>query len=172
MQVLTFSSKHKKWLLKTMHPKSYLGLSMQNRLTVSRSSLSRVFAHIVTYPLTQERSASALIVTDSDGWKFNGLSPFSMHILKDKDEICFGKQSLYFTLQLSAEKRTYSKNGSQNAINCIRCKTLIEPGTSIISCPACSRIYHESSDLGCWSYDTKCLVCGEETSPTLNWLPN
>jgi len=83
-------------------------------------------------------------------------------VLRDRDEVVFGKSRSYFSTEKLACVEAFP--GAAEKVFCVRCKQPIESGSPAVQCPGCQRWYHESIDLPCWTYGEVCGLCPHPTA--------
>ncbi|MHA2327178.1 MAG: hypothetical protein ACXACR_01545 [Candidatus Hodarchaeales archaeon] len=170
MNLYAYDHKKNDWQLLLVNDNCVVGLNNIGSLTVG-SSVKKIFAYLVSCKGMNDRQIlSMLTIKNADTlFKLNGFSPFSISVIRDKDEISYNGQRLYFIEEQIAEIEL--KQGD-SVIFCARCKDIIEPKTEVVRCPGCGLLYHESQKEGknCWSYDSRC-ICGHTTQFELSWKP-
>jgi len=102
-------------------------------------------------------------------WLLNGLVPFTLHVLQNKDELRLRNDWLYFT----TDDIPHIMKFNGDVKKCPRCKDKLLKNDPVVQCPnpKCRLVFHESDDRQCWSYNTTC-ICGHSTRLELSWQPN
>jgi hypothetical protein len=158
------------WQLLPLEENCAVGLNDSGSLTVG-SSAKKVFAYLVSSKGTTDRQMLSMLTTKNTDtmFKLNGIPPFSLSVIRDKDEISYNGQRLYFTEEQVAK---IELKQDDSVIFCPRCKDVIKQKTEVVRCPGCGLLYHESEeeDKKCWSYDTRC-ICSHTTKFELIWKP-
>jgi len=161
---------HKKndWQLLPLEENCAVGLNNSGSLTVG-SSAKKIFAYLISGKRMKDRQMLSMLTTKKADtlFKLNGISPFSLSVIRDRDEISYNGQRLYFTEEQVAK---IELKQDDSVIFCPRCKDIIKPKTEVVRCPGCGLLYHESQKSNCWSYDTQC-ICGHATKFELSWKP-
>jgi len=175
MNVYQFDREKSDWqLLSLSGSTEKLGLDNQGRFTVG-PSVDKILAQLLPFNDSYGRQRWAMIPagTKIDTLHLNGMIPFALHILQDRDELSTGGQRLYFTTGQPAEIEVFEPLPDQPSLSCPRCKDSIEAGNEVVKCPGCGLWYHESAklELNCWSYDAQC-VCGYPTKNDGAWKPS
>ncbi|KYK22071.1 hypothetical protein AYK24_02780 [Thermoplasmatales archaeon SG8-52-4] len=170
MNLYAYEHKKNDWQLLLLQNNCVVGLNKTGSLTVG-SSVRKIFAYLVSpRGMNDSQILSMLTINNTDTiFKLNGISPFSLSVIRDKDEISYNGQRLYFTEEQVAK---IELKQNDTVIFCPRCKDLIKKMTEVVRCPACGLLYHESQKeaKNCWSYDSRC-ICGHPTKFELSWKP-
>jgi hypothetical protein len=104
--------------------------------------------------------------------------PLGVRILRDRDEIRVGRMqpaTLFFSTERMASVEPFP--GADRAIHCPRCKTELAVGVPAVRCPnpQCGLWHHQApgSNLPCWTYDTRCASCDQQTAldAGYRWTP-
>lgn len=103
----------------------------------------------------------------------NGESvPTGIRALRDRDAVQLDDRGpVYFSSERLARVTPCPK--TERAIHCVRCKTLIEVGSSAVECPRCSAWHHQTSKLPCFRYAETCSLCRQPTDidAGYSWRP-
>lgn len=170
MNFYTYDHKKNDWQFLSLEENCVVGLNNLGSLTVG-SSAKKVFAYLVLSKGMNDKQTLSMLTTKNMNamFKLNGVSPFSLSVIRDKDEISYDGQRLYFTEEQVAKIEVKQDD---SVIFCPRCKDVIKPNTEVVRCPGCGLLYHESQkeDKNCWSYDSRC-ICGHTTKFELSWKP-
>lgn len=170
MNLYAYDYEKNDWQLLSLEKNCVVGLNNSGLLTVS-SSAKKILAHLISCKgFNDKQMLSMLTAKNTDATiKLNGITPFSVSVIRDKDEISYNGQRLYFTEEQVAK---IELKQDESVIFCPRCKDVIEPNTEVVRCPGCGLLYHESEKEGknCWSYDSRC-ICGHSTKFELSWKP-
>ncbi|MFQ6113212.1 MAG: hypothetical protein ACE5NG_03880 [bacterium] len=169
MNIYKYNQKQNDWQLIPVSKSREIGLDKQGEFTVG-STVQKPVASLMAYKDSHGKHRCAIIPYPDSDWKLNGLCPFSLHVLQDRDELSYNGQKLYFTYEQPAKVKTYKAKKEKPPIFCPRCKdTVAGPA---VRCPgSCGLWYHQSQERECWTYDSKCIVCGHPTSEGLCWKP-
>lgn len=120
---------------------------------------------VMLYPLAHSRCAllarTCLFV--------NGRPALPFHMLSDRDEIRFGQETAYFSLDSVSEVVAFPAAGNQG-LTCGRCHVPIPEGTPAVRCPRCGAWHHERDELPCWTYTETCSACQQPTRG-FSWAP-
>jgi hypothetical protein len=95
-----------------------------------------------------------------------------LRILQHRDEIQVDGQRIYYSAQRLPRVSRYQA-GPGAPVKCGVCRMPLRDGDAIVSCPGCSRSYHQSDGKPCWTYREQCVFCGHPTSLTgeAAWRP-
>jgi hypothetical protein len=113
-----------------------------------------------------------VILTDSPALRLNGAPvPIGIAVLRDRDEIRLPGQTLWFSTEQTASIEPLPPGATRGA--CPRCKRAIDPGSSAVRCPSCGLWHHESSEFACWTYNSTCAGCAQDTAldAGFRWSP-
>ncbi len=122
---------------------------------------------------TSPRQAWTLLAPAGGDLTVNG-EPVQVGIraLRDRDVIQVDDRGpVYFSTESLALVTPCPK--TERAIQCVRCKTLIEVGSSAVECPRCSAWHHQTSELPCFRYTDNCTLCQQPTDidAGYSWRP-
>jgi hypothetical protein len=99
----------------------------------------------------------------SVGVRVNGqLLALGIRALEDKDEILAGGHRMFFSAEEFA--RVVPFPGLAQPAFCPRCKQKIEPADLAVRCPTCHAWSHQSEKFPCWTYDTACAFCQQQST--------
>ncbi len=95
-----------------------------------------------------------------------------LSMLSDRDEIRFSDgRRFYFSTERLATIEPFP--AVESPVYCVRCKTAIDRGVDALRCVGCDLWYHQTAELGCFTYSKTCPVC--ETATALDagyrWTP-
>jgi hypothetical protein len=171
LNLYEYKNKKNDWQLQSLEENGVVGLNNSDLLTVGPSA-KKVFAYLISSRsiINDKQMLSMLTIKNTDTlFKLNGITPFSLSVIRDRDEISYNGQRLYF-IEEQVAKIELKKDDS--VVFCPRCKDVIKPNTEVVRCPGCGLLYHESEKEGknCWSYDAHC-ICGHNTKFELSWKP-
>lgn len=114
-----------------------------------------------------------LVWGDADAVRINGLPlPTGIHVLADRDELRIrGRGPLYFSKETFPVIETFE--GKPPRVECGRCSKPVEVGSSVVYCPVCRVVYHETADFNCWTCVPACRHCGHPTAigAGFQWTP-
>ncbi|MBN2410578.1 hypothetical protein JXQ31_02725 [candidate division KSB1 bacterium] len=146
----------------------WFGLDSNQQLILGSSVVTKL-ARLMSIQEPGGKIVPFIISKPDAGWVINGLVPFTLHVLQNKDELRYRDQWLYFTSEDVPSLMNY--NGGER--KCPRCKDRLHKDDLVVQCPnpKCRLIYHESDDRKCWSYDSTC-TCGHSTKMELSWKPD
>ena len=95
-----------------------------------------------------------------------------LRILEHRDEIVVGGSRLLYSEESVPEITTAQAGPGARPLRCSLCRGTIENGMTIVRCPRCLRLFHQS-DAGpdaperhCWTYSERCRHCGHPTAMT------
>ncbi len=94
-----------------------------------------------------------------------------IRMLDDRDSIRLGASpQIYFSTERLAAVAAQPRG--ERATFCARCKTAIGVGSPAVECPQCGARHHQSDELPCWTYATKCSRCEQLSEDTgYRWTP-
>ena len=146
----------------------WFGLDSNQQLTVGESVVTKL-ARLIRIPEPGGKVVNVVISKLGSGWLINGLEPFTLQLLQNKDELRYRDQWLYFTTEDIPKPFRY--NGSDK--KCPRCKGQLKKNDLVVQCPnsKCRLVYHETENSQCWSYHSTC-TCGHSTKTELSWQPD
>ncbi len=146
----------------------WFGLDSNLQLTIGSSVVTRL-ARLMSIQEQGGKVVHFIISKPNAGWYINGLVPFTLHVLQNKDELRYREQWLYFTTE--NVQRILKFNGDEK--KCPRCRDKLLKNDMVVQCPnpKCRLVYHESNDRNCWSYSATC-ICGHSTQMDLSWKPD
>ena len=88
----------------------------------------------------------ALIVSANSNSRVNSrLLPAGLCVLADRDEIRFGGEVQYFSIETLAAAVDFP--GADRPVFCGRCRQQIDAGTPAVCCPGCGIWYNQSGEL-------------------------
>jgi hypothetical protein len=173
MHIHQFDPERGDWQQHPLGSPAGIGFDDQGRFTAGPPA-DKILARLHPFSDSYGKQRWAMIVFDKGNrvLHLNGMTPFSLHVLQDRDELSAAGQKLYFSSEQVVQIEKFELAKGQQPLNCPRCKDVIEAGTPAVKCPACGLWFHESEELGltCWSYDAKCL-CGHSTKGGEGWKP-
>ncbi len=86
-----------------------------------------------------------------------------LRVLADRDEIVqAGRAAIFFSTEQLPRMEAFQDTGK--AVVCPRCKQGIASGDLAVQCPQCRVWHHQSADLNCWTYSTRCALCDHPTA--------
>lgn len=97
---------------------------------------------------------------------------FGIRALRDRDEISFASQRLFFSTEELARIAPFP--GLAQPACCPRCKQKVEVGEPAVACPHCHAWHHQSEKFPCWTYDTTCALCQLQSTALeagYSWTP-
>jgi len=105
------------------------------------------------------------------GVRVNG-DPLSLgiRVLRHQDALRIGTDTeLFFSGEQLARISTYEGEPT----SCARCSGELIAGQSVVVCPICAAIHHQTTDLSCWTYAPKCAICSQPTPLDVGyaWTP-
>lgn len=135
------------------------------------------------------RYETALLATDRQAIVINGESIIGgLRILQHRDEILVGRRRMYFSFESTPIVTVYAPPSDEPRVRCPVCRSALERGQVVVSCPGCRRMYHHAVTAGpddtapaptavprsagpaaskaCWTYYETCKFCGHGTSLT------
>jgi hypothetical protein len=127
---------------------------------------------LICYGSGAERG-TALLTPPETTVHVNGQRVWSgLRILHHKDEIQVGDRRLFYSAEMQPCVGTYEARADA-APKCAVCRMPIGDGESVVACPGCSRLYHQSDAKPCWTYRERCAFCSHPTSLTgeAAWQP-
>lgn len=119
-----------------------------------------------------------LIEPSAPVWVNGQAVTLGVRILRDRDEIRMGRlqpTTLFFSTERMAAVEPFP--GADRPIHCPRCKTELAVGVPAVRCPnpQCGLWHHQApeSNLPCWTYDTRCASCDQQTAldAGYRWTP-
>lgn len=120
-----------------------------------------------------DSSVWVLLVRNGGEVRINGFAPVAgLRVLQNRDEIrAPGRDSLFFSTETLA--RTERFVAAERPVFCPRCRGPIKDGDFSVRCPQCRLQYHQTQDLPCWIYATKCAMCTQATAldTGFTWTP-
>lgn len=168
MLVYILDKKKKIWCGFTIKNTINIGLKSKNEFSINVGK-QRELGQFIQVSDSYKKQKTVLLLKQNCGIKLNGMLPFSLTVLRHKDELSYQGQKIYFSTEHPIQVVKFDKK-RDGKVNCPRCKDKIE-GESV-QCPRCKLWFHESEgDRQCWSYDKKCL-CGYPTDAKTVWKPN
>ncbi len=140
----------------------------------ARGGIAPALATAVSF-LENGRRRLALVLPPGAAAAINGQPSLAVTVLADRDEITVEKNRVYFSAHSPTEPEIFVQKGWQ--VCCPRCASELQPGDTVVGCPACLALHHEGpvaggrqEDRRCWSYDPKCASCGR-LREQLTWSP-
>ena len=103
----------------------------------------------------------------------------NFRLLRNRDEVMISSaggssQRLFFSSERKAVIDSFHE--SAHEVSCMRCHQRLFHGDSIVRCPSCGALHHESSDVLCWSYSSTCAngICSHTTdmNKEFRWIPD
>jgi len=127
-----------------------------------------VFA--VQFTTAGQQSQAALIVGADATVSVNGrVVVGGLKVLAHRDEILVKRRLLYYSDETLPVVSVYRLTDGQRSPRCAVCRMSILDGQTVVTCPRCSRVLHQSATVDdeqskkCWTYRPHCL-CGHPTS--------
>lgn len=169
MNIYNYNKKKCEWQLILLTESTNIGIDQRGELIIG-ATVKTNLAYLMHYKDTNGKLRSVIMPYPGTNWKLNGMRPFSLHVLQDRDELSFNGQKLYFTYEQPAQVVTFEARKGDPPIFCPRCKDIVSG--KAVKCPgSCGLWYHQSEERRCWTYDPKCIVCGHPTCAGLSWKP-
>ncbi|MCX6901645.1 MAG: hypothetical protein NT105_23440 [Verrucomicrobia bacterium] len=165
----------------TVHPLAADGYEITNdgKPVVLASMAQRRTKPTVTLVRQTANDTWVLLVHPGAALRVNGQAvTLGVRILRDRDEIRVGglrPATLFFSTERMASVKSFP--GSDRPVHCPRCKTELAAGTPAVRCPnpQCGLWHHQAPDsnLPCWTYDTRCASCDQQTAldAGYRWTP-
>lgn len=92
-------------------------------------------------------------------------------VMMHRDEIRIDGERFFFSTEQLASIEPLPE--LDHAVHCARCKQPAHTGKLAVRCPGCGAWYHQNGEYDCWSYDSKCSLCGmtTEIGGGYQWTP-
>jgi hypothetical protein len=95
-----------------------------------------------------------------------------LKILEHRDEIAVAGDRFLYSEESLPEITSFQAEPGARPLRCSLCRGSIEDGMTVVRCPRCLRLFHQS-DAGpdaperhCWTYSERCRHCGHPTGMT------
>ncbi len=95
-----------------------------------------------------------------------------LRLLRHQDEVRVDDAgTFFFSAETLPEIVPYPDDGQSR--HCPRCKDVLKPGTPAVRCPCCALWYHQTDDMPCWTYGSRCGACDHPTAMDVGfrWSP-
>jgi len=114
-----------------------------------------------------------VLLCDTAAVTVNGVPvALGIRVLSDRDVLTTPDVPPVF---FSAERLAYVETfaGAARPLTCPRCKDLVESGSTVVRCPQCGVVHHQTDDLPCWTYAEHCALCPQPTAlhGAYRWTP-
>ena len=104
----------------------------------------------------------------------NGLPLFTgFRVLRHQDEIRIASRTpMFFSTERLA--RTETLTSTDRELVCPRDKRPVQVGESVVICPSCRVIHHQTGEFNCWTYSPTCAMCDFPTdlNAGFRWIPD
>jgi len=140
----------------------YLGMEGNGKPVLSKRVPGSCWAALVPW-----EGNKFVLVSGEESVRVNGRSvPGGIRLLEDRDEILYnkGRVHLFFSEQSAIKVESFHPRDGK-AIRCPLCGDLIREGDSVVRCPRCNLIFHQTEERPCWQSADLCPTygCGQST---------
>ena len=96
-----------------------------------------------------------------------------MTVLRDRDCLQYRVDGTVQRIFYDAFSPPQIRSYAGGPLDCAYCRQPVDSGSSVVECPGCGIVFHQSQAAGCWLVSDRCLNCGHPTSleQVSDWIP-